>query len=566
MLWTWIDQFLHFLVHRNDVDRAREALAMPDRVTATTTISRLSLLHIAAQNGNPAMAEMLLDMGANVNHTITSQGFTPLHLAMTEGYVTYVSREYVWYRVPGPRPASVIGDHVGVARLLLQRGAAVDQPTLIDPNVKLQVEHGGNTALCFACLHGNAKLISLLLEYGANAAYIKPNGLTPLYFSIWEVPEASNLILLQPGVTDQLLTSSQDGRTILMTAAGAGNCSLMRRIIGLDHESLHEKTNRGNTALNFALWNNQVEAVKLLLELGADPNATNNQGDTPLENSVRKGDYETTKILLEHGADPNARLMLDNKGMYPLTVACVYYRFNLVPLLLQHGAASSINNRDDGGNTALYYAAAYNQLETAKILISAGANVNIAQEDGITPLHQAAWRGFSKMVKLLIRSGANMGLKTLSGKTPIMYMLPLMTNGIPEQPKPRGNKLPENIHEPTEKFNLFWTICPSLPQAIPQEIIRIPTRKDVTKILRCFIEHGVEKFAAPEGTLRIFVSNGYPIVRWIEEYKVLHSVKRQAAPAIARHLRHAYYRPELNGIPGGPGYFRAITDNREYEK
>ncbi len=56
--------------------------------------------------------------------------------------------------------------------------------------------------------------------------------------------------------------------------------------------------------LHVAIDKENTECVKLLLEAGADPNATDNDAYTPLYLAAREGNVECTKLLLEAGADP----------------------------------------------------------------------------------------------------------------------------------------------------------------------------------------------------------------------------------------------------------------------
>ena len=61
-----------------------------------------------------------------------------------------------------------------------------------------------------------------------------------------------------------------------------------------DHES---------TPLLMAVFRGQLEAVRLLLAAGADPNVVDSEGDTPLRWCVEHGDHDTAALLLRCGAD-----------------------------------------------------------------------------------------------------------------------------------------------------------------------------------------------------------------------------------------------------------------------
>ena len=71
-------------------------------------------------------------------------------------------------------------------------------------------------------------------------------------------------------------------------------------------------------------------------------------------------------------------------------------------------------------NTALNYAAIYNNLDIVKLLVKAGANLEIVNEDGETPLYNAALHGNIEIVKFLIESGANINaVDGISHYTPL---------------------------------------------------------------------------------------------------------------------------------------------------
>ena len=86
-------------------------------------------------------------------------------------------------------------------------------------------------------------------------------------------------------------------------------------------------------------------------------------------------------------------------------------------LLNQH---ADVNVRSHDGATALLWAAHWNALETADLLIRAGANVNAANDLRITPLSLACTNGSAALAELLLKAGANPNTPIATGETPIM--------------------------------------------------------------------------------------------------------------------------------------------------
>jgi ankyrin repeat protein len=128
-------------------------------------------------------------------------------------------------------------------------------------------------------------------------------------------------------------------------------------------DKLQNRLNKGNvnvvgsvgqSLLHDAIGKLNVEAVRLLLNLGAKPDAHDRQGSTPLIYAASRHQhdiaklYEMMKLLLDAGADPNIR---GNKGMTAIrwAVGIPSGDFRLVRLLLQHGADPWIKN-DAGGD------------------------------------------------------------------------------------------------------------------------------------------------------------------------------------------------------------------------
>ena len=160
------------------------------------------------------------------------------------------------------------------------------------------------------------------------------------------------------------------------------------------------RTQDGTSPLTYAALRGSVTSVRLLLEHGADPNATNKAGVTALVWGARE--IAKVRLLLEAGGAPNVQTKLGNT---PLIIAAAHApSADVVRLLLEHGAdLQSTNHR---GTSALRNAVRAGELETAKVLLDRGARQN-AEVNGSSDLSLAAGRGDQEMVDLLLAHGAD---------------------------------------------------------------------------------------------------------------------------------------------------------------
>jgi len=86
-------------------------------------------------------------------------------------------------------------------------------------------------------------------------------------------------------------------------------------------------------------------------------------------------------------------------------------------LLKQH---ADVNPPQADGTTALAWAAHWDDLESADLLIGAGANVNAANYYGVTALSLACTNGSAAMAEKLLKAGANPNAALRTGETPLM--------------------------------------------------------------------------------------------------------------------------------------------------
>ena len=89
-----------------------------------------------------------------------------------------------------------------------------------------------------------------------------------------------------------------------------------------------------------------------------------------------------------------------------------------VRALLAEGA--DVNATQPDGTTALHWAAHWDDLDTADLLIRRDANVNAMNELGATPLWVSCVHGGAPMIERLLQAGADVNAALPSGETPLM--------------------------------------------------------------------------------------------------------------------------------------------------
>ncbi|XP_043459310.1 ankyrin repeat and SOCS box protein 3 isoform X3 [Prionailurus bengalensis] len=188
-------------------------------------------------------------------------------------------------------------------------------------------------------------------------------------------------------------------------AAYHNSVECLRMLIHADSSEnyIKTKTFEGFCALHLAASQGHWKIVHILLEAGADPNATTSEETTPLFLAVENGHIDVLRLLLRYGANVNGSHSMC--GWNALHQATFQENGEIIKLLLKKGADKEC--QDDFGITPLFVAAQYGKLESLSILISSGANVNCQALDEATPLFIAAQEGHTECVELLLSSGAD---------------------------------------------------------------------------------------------------------------------------------------------------------------
>ena len=280
---------------------------------------------------------------------------------------------------------------------------AVRRSIAADKALARAADGSGSTALMHAAYAGTLEIMEALLDAGADVLAANARQATALHWAVSD-PKKVKLLLQKGGRAG---AKTVEGRTPLYVAAmlpsGAPSVRMLLEV-GSDVEA---QTLLGATAL-FPAATTSAEITKLLLDHGANPNARAKTGATPLlmtsgadviglllargadarvrtktgetalmEAAIR-GDVAGAKLLLDKGAEVNAT---DHRGYTALLLAAQYDGDSpeLVRLLLAHGADVSAAAE---GETALSLASKRGETEVTKLL---RALVPASRSTGVRP-------------------------------------------------------------------------------------------------------------------------------------------------------------------------------------
>ena len=211
------------------------------------------------------------------------------------------------------------------------------------------------TALIAAVTGGDAEAVrQLVREDPALASARDRDGLPVLLLALFHQQRA---------VADALLEAEPE--LGVLEAAAAGRADRLRALLEADPAAIAERTPEGFTTLGLAAFLGGAEAVRVLLERGADADddADNPFGVRPVHAACAAHDHETLRLLLEAGADPNLR---QKGGFVPLHEAAHSDDVAMARLLLEHGADPAL--AADDGRDAIRIAADDGSTRVAALL------------------------------------------------------------------------------------------------------------------------------------------------------------------------------------------------------
>lgn len=380
---------LHWAVRNDDARIVQRLIRSGAKATAANRFG-VTPIYLACINGNAEVVEELLKAGADPNAALPD-GETALMTAARTGKADAV-RVLLAYGADVNAKEKTRGQtalmwaaaegNADAIRVLVQAGADIQARS-----------SGGFTALLFAAREGRIEASRALLEAGAS------------------VNEALAGRRGGRGTTETAESRAQPANTANAFLLAAANAHYELAAFFLDAGADPNAAPQGWTALHQVTWVRKVgvgdnnpappgsgnmsslEFVRKLAAGGGNLNARvtrrpamgtttlNAIGATPFLLAARTKDVELMRLLAELGADP---LLPNEDGTTPLMVAA--------------GIGTSSPLEDPGTEPEV--------LEAVKLALKLGGNINAVDKKGETAMHGAAYKHAPSVVRFLAENGA----------------------------------------------------------------------------------------------------------------------------------------------------------------
>ena len=257
--------------------------------------------------------------------------------------------------------------------------------------------------------------VRALLKQGADVNAFGLDGTPALHWAVNYEDIAMTQELIAAGADVNLL--NRYDLPALYIAASTGNVEMMKVLLDAGaNPNAHDKA--GESMLMAAAQSGGVEAVKLLLDNEAEIDAREPDFEqTALMFAVRENDVATVKLLIERGANVDAQTVI---GPTPANRLPGAGGGSHGDGIVRGGwPEQGMRNPISGGKTPLLYAARDGRLESAKLLLDAGADIEKADPNGMTPLLFAIINDHMPLAKMLIERGANINVVDWYGESPL---------------------------------------------------------------------------------------------------------------------------------------------------
>ena len=369
-------------------------------------------LCLAAQSGNLAQAQQLIHRGADVHH-INLDGDNALTLAAAGGHLTFIE----W----------------------------------LDSHFWQSVDHEnyyGETALTLAARHGHQPVVQWLVSRDASVTHLNDQ----LKDALAEAVANGHLVLAQwlSSQNTDLKRVYPDGNNLFLHAVCAGHQSVAQWLedSGVDSQQINES---GDSAITLAARHGHYQLLAWLLRKNAAGiDQINRNGDSPVLIAARHGHGEAVKILVQNGADIK---LVNYVGSDVLTLAAASSESLALWLC---GVGINIHQIDHCGNNAFMLAVQSGFFQLMQTLEQLGINIHQVNHDNDNAFTLAARQGSLPWCQWLAGKGVNIHqvncmhhnavtLAALTGSLPLLQWL--CTEGVDCRQIPKVSMYKGGCHD-----------------------------------------------------------------------------------------------------------------------
>lgn len=315
--------------------------------------------------------------------------------------------------------ASASGDLPAVERLVQAR------PDLVN------AQYNYTPAIHFAVREGRLEVAEYLIGHGAETVDYRTYPFQDSLLTIAEDREDREMADLLRNVAAQRFPVAP-GLATFLDAAKRGDRNAIRAALAVDPAMARQSDGTGDTALHRAAEMGDLEMMGELIAAGAVVDAARADGYQPVHCALHRGRKSpeqaraTAKFLLENGAaytiylaavlgdtayvrealqrDRSQANHADTQWWRPITAAARRKDFEMVKLLLEHGADPNLPEDGAPVGQALWTAVYLDQFEMVKLLLEHGANPNTSPESSGSAVGHA--RDNPEVLALLLQYGA----------------------------------------------------------------------------------------------------------------------------------------------------------------
>ncbi len=428
-------------------------------------------------------------------------------------------------------------------------------------------------------MRGDRDALRGLLDRSADVDAKQPDGATALHWAAYRDDLPTAELLVKAGA--KVSVANRDGATPLSLACIGASVQMIELFLDAGADP-NERLANGETALMMAARTGRPEAVELLLERGADVNAIETlRGTSALMWAVAYQNPAAVDVLIQHGADVAAKSKTVPRGRRPYLADTTRSRLEdfkrgvgqagrSIPVDLGEGATARRYSDEElfaeefqaaqraeaalapsapqaaeprpsdedaesytrgapeqwGGLTPLVFAARQGDLESARLLLAAGADVNQTTEFGWTPLLTAIQNRYYRFAALLLDNDADPSIANHGGWSPLYIATDNRNIEGGDYPtrRPdldhldlirellaRGADVNGRMKSSTETRTIFTHQWLHEEGATP--FLRAAQSGDMT-LLQLLLEHGADPLLATEdGTTPLMAASG---IGWVE--------------------------------------------------